>query len=53
VLFRSDAAERERGAQAGRPRAKITDVAEQRSVAAAPVATRRRGLLRRTVSLTS
>ncbi|AIY19154.1 FAD-dependent oxidoreductase [Pimelobacter simplex] len=50
---RLDAAERERGAQAGRPRAKITDVAEQRSVAAAPVATRRRGLLRRTVSLTS
>ncbi|UUW90406.1 FAD-dependent oxidoreductase [Pimelobacter simplex] len=50
---RLDAAERERGAQAGRPRAKITDVAEQRSVAATPVATRRRGLLRRTVSLTS
>ncbi|MBM0127135.1 FAD-dependent oxidoreductase [Pimelobacter simplex] len=49
---RLDAAERERGAQAGRPRAKITDVAEQRSVAAPP-AVRRRGLLRRTVSLTS
>lgn len=50
---RLDAAERERGARAGRPRAKITDVAEQRSVAAPPAAVRRRGLLRRTVSLTS
>lgn len=50
---RLDAAERERGAQAGRPRAKITDVAEQRSVAAPPAVARRRGLLRRTVSLTS
>jgi ferredoxin--NADP+ reductase len=49
---RLDAAERERGAQAGRPRAKITDVTQQRSVAAPP-AVRRRGLLRRTVSLTS
>ncbi|GAA4086757.1 FAD-dependent oxidoreductase [Nocardioides kongjuensis] len=49
---RLDAAERERGARDGRPRAKITDVAEQRSVAAPP-AVRRRGLLRRTVSLTS
>ncbi|MDQ6523010.1 FAD-dependent oxidoreductase [Nocardioides sp. LHD-245] len=47
---RLDAAERERGARAGRPRAKITDVDEQRSVSAGPVATRRRGLLRRTVS---
>lgn len=50
---RLDAAERERGARSGRPRAKITDVAEQRSVAAPPAAVRRRGLLRRTVSLTS
>jgi ferredoxin--NADP+ reductase len=50
---RLDAAERERGGQAGRPRVKITDVDEQRSVSAAPVATRRRGLLRRTVSMTS
>jgi ferredoxin--NADP+ reductase len=49
---RLDAAERERGAQIGRPRAKITDVAEQRS-ASAPTTGRRRGLLRRTVSLTS
>ncbi|MBM7516922.1 FAD-dependent oxidoreductase [Nocardioides nitrophenolicus] len=50
---RLDAAERERGARAGRPRAKITDVAEQRTLAAPPAGVRRRGLLRRTVSLTS
>ncbi|GAA3662801.1 FAD-dependent oxidoreductase [Nocardioides ginsengisoli] len=49
---RLDAAERERGARTGRPRAKITDVAEQRAVAT-PTVARRRGLLRRTVSLTS
>lgn len=50
---RLDAAERERGARTGRPRAKITDIAEQRAAAAPPAAVRRRGLLRRTVSLTS
>ncbi|TNM41862.1 4Fe-4S ferredoxin [Nocardioides albidus] len=49
---RLDAAERERGARSGRPRAKVTDPAEQRSIAAPP-AVRRRSLLRRTVSLTS
>lgn len=49
---RLDAAEREQGAATGRPRAKVTDPALQRSLAAPPV-TRRRGLLRRTVSLTS
>lgn len=49
---RLDAAEREQGAAVGRPRAKVTDPALQRSLAAPPV-TRRRGLLRRTVSLTS
>lgn len=49
---RLDAAEREQGAAQGRPRAKVTDPALQRSLAAPPVA-RRRGLLRRTVSLTS
>ncbi|GAA1516480.1 FAD-dependent oxidoreductase [Nocardioides humi] len=50
---RLDAAERDRGTRAGRPRAKITDVGEQRSIAAPPVVVRRRGLLRRTVALTS
>lgn len=49
---RLDAAEREQGAAVGRPRAKVTDPALQRSLAAPPL-TRRRGLLRRTVSLTS
>ncbi|WGX97377.1 FAD-dependent oxidoreductase [Nocardioides sp. L-11A] len=50
---RLDAAEREQGARTGRPRAKITDVAEQRAVAAPPADVRRRGLLRRTVALMS
>ncbi|WP_408897101.1 FAD-dependent oxidoreductase [Nocardioides sp. R1-1] len=50
---RLDAAERERGTRAGRSRAKITDLAEQRTVATPPATARRRGLLRRTVSLTS
>ncbi|WP_028654427.1 FAD-dependent oxidoreductase [Nocardioides sp. J54] len=49
---RIDAAERERGAAAGRPRVKVTDPADQRAVATAPAVVRRRGLLRRTVSLT-
>jgi ferredoxin--NADP+ reductase len=50
---RLDAAEREQGAAAGRPRVKITDPAMQRAASAAPVSPRRRSLLRRTVSLTS
>lgn len=50
---RLDAAEREQGAATGRPRAKITDPALQRAVSSVPVSPRRRGLLRRTVSLTS
>jgi len=50
---RLDAAERERGAQAGRPRAKITDVAEQRAVATPAEPRRRRSLLRRTLSATA
>ncbi len=49
---RIDAAEREQGAALGRPRAKITDPEAQRSIAAAPPVARRRGILRRTVSLT-
>lgn len=48
---RLDAAERERGLQLGRPRAKIVDPAEQHTIAATPTGTaRRRGFLRRTVS---
>jgi ferredoxin--NADP+ reductase len=50
---RIDAAEREQGAAAGRPRVKISDASLQRAIAAAPPVARRRGLLRRTVSLTS
>lgn len=49
---RIDAAEREQGAALGRPRAKITDSEAQRAIAAVPPVTRRRGILRRTVSLT-
>ncbi len=49
---RIDAAEREQGAVLGRPRAKITDTATQRAIAAEPPVARRRGILRRTVSLT-
>lgn len=49
---RIDAAEREQGAALGRPRAKITDPEAQRAIAAVPPVARRRGLLRRTVSLT-
>ncbi|HWJ65221.1 MAG TPA: FAD-dependent oxidoreductase [Nocardioides sp.] len=49
---RLDAVEREQGAAAGRSRAKVTDAAMQRSISATPVPGRRRGLLRRTVSLT-
>lgn len=50
---RLDAAEREQGAAVGRPRAKVSDPALQRSLSAAPQVARRRGLRRRTVSLTS
>lgn len=50
---RLDAAEREQGAAAGRPRAKIADPDLQRAVATAPATPRRRGILRRTASLTS
>lgn len=49
---RIDAAEREQGAALGRPRAKITAPAAQRAIAAVPPVARRRGILRRTVSLT-
>ena len=49
---RIDAAEREQGAALGRPRAKITDADMQRAIAAVPPVARRRGILRRTVSLT-
>lgn len=49
---RIDAAEREQGASLGRPRAKITDPEAQRAIAAVPPVARRRGILRRTVSLT-
>ncbi len=49
---RIDAAEREQGAALGRPRAKITDPEAQRAIAAVPPVVRRRGILRRTVSLT-
>ncbi|HWJ11391.1 MAG TPA: FAD-dependent oxidoreductase [Nocardioides sp.] len=49
---RIDAAEREQGAAVGRPRAKVTDPAAQRAIAAVPPVARRRGILRRTVSLT-
>lgn len=49
---RIDAAEREQGAALGRPRAKITDAEAQRAIAAVPPVARRRGILRRTVSLT-
>lgn len=49
---RIDAAEREQGAAVGRPRVKITDPETQRSIAALPPVARRRGILRRTVSLT-
>lgn len=49
---RIDAAEREQGAALGRPRAKITDPETQRAIAAVPPVVRRRGILRRTVSLT-
>ncbi|NYI44364.1 ferredoxin--NADP+ reductase [Nocardioides aromaticivorans] len=49
---RIDAAEREQGAALGRPRAKITDPDAQRAIAAVPPVVRRRGILRRTVSLT-
>ncbi len=47
---RLDAAEREQGARLGRPRVKITDVAEQRTYVGTPAGVRRRGFLRRTVS---
>lgn len=49
---RIDAAEREQGTAVGRPRAKITDRDAQRAIAAVPPVARRRGILRRTVSLT-